>query len=159
MQFKECPVIADKVSKVVAWLANKQREDILPLVVIEELTGCHRYTDSWGTIIKKIRRRLLNERHIALLTERSVGYRLCNHGEQLYECSKRRQRRARRQLSSAILEVGALPIQELSIHDQRNRSLKLDHLATTRRTMKRQVREQHQQMRRFEATPQVAGPR
>lgn len=148
-----CEELQRSVDAVVRFAANLGRGDTLRLTSIEQLSGCERYTGRWNAIVRKVRLAVLRDRGIALRPITNVGYRLCEHDEQLRYCSRNRQRRAIRQLGRGLLEVDALPPAELTDHQQHLRALMVQQLRTERRQVRRGVRSQQAELRRTETMP------
>jgi hypothetical protein len=151
--FETKPVILDLAELLYARAGQLDRGDVLRTEEVEVVTGCVRYEDCWTTLLKKFRRLMLDRRHIALWPVPGVGYRLCTKDEQLNLITVARQRRAARQLSRSLREVGAMPNRELTLHQQRVRALKVRQMLATRRQIKAQVREQERTTRRSDTPP------
>lgn len=118
------------------------RGDLLAHEAVERTAGVARYTEHWSSVVKKVRAGLLETRGIALLAVVGSGYRLCTPAEQVVECSRRRQRRALRQVRRGIQEVGATPNAELSDHMQRVKGVVLSGLARQRKAVLAEARRQ-----------------
>jgi hypothetical protein len=118
------------------------RGDLLAHETIEAAAGVGRYTEHWTSVVKKVRAGLLETRGIALLAVVGSGYRLCTPAEQVVECSRRRQRRALRQVRRGIQEVGATPNAELSEHLQRVKGVVLSGLARQKKAVLAEARRQ-----------------
>lgn len=144
---------------IFAQTTELDRGDIIPLEMIEEASGFGRYTESWSHLIIKLKRKMLADRAIALWSVRTIGYKLCTKDEQLNMTAEKRQRKAIRQLSRSLREVGALEPGELSIHMQHVRSIRLRDMLATRRLLKRQLRQQKSEARRTQTIPSVAASR
>lgn len=159
MPFERKRVLDDLAEEVFRSASGLERGDVLPLEDIERHSGFIRYTGSWSSIVKRLKRLFLRRRRIALWPEIGIGYRLTRIEEQLHDVPRKRERRARRQVAQAAREVGALPARELSAQEAQYRMMKL-----------RQLREEENRLRRAsaltrrlteggETVPQVAAGR
>ena len=144
------------VTSILGRVAGLDRGDVIPLSLIESEAAVQRYTELWGQLIVKLKRRMLDERHICLWSIRNVGYKLCTRTEQINFTAIKRQQRAVRQLSRSVREVGAVPAAELALHLQQVRALRLRHMTAARRLLKRQLREQRNEIRKSDTIPTIA---
>lgn len=129
------------------------RGDVIPWEAIEEAAGIERYSEHWTSVIKKLKRKFLDERGIALWAVAGVGLKLTTKDEQLNLITVKRQRRAVRQMSRSLQELGALPSLELTNNQRRLQAYRLDEMHRTRRLMKRSIRHQGEEVRKTEVNP------
>lgn len=147
-------IFEDIVTNLLNKMASQDRGDVLPLETIERISKIRRYEKGWGTVIKKLKRKLLHTRGIALWPVPTVGYRLCTHEEQLCLLSVHRQKRATRQLTRSHRELAALEPAELSVYQQRVRAMKMQDAIQARRLIKRQITGQKRERPPEQSIPQ-----
>lgn len=135
-----------------------KRGELIKHEIIEATANLTRYQGSWGTIIKKLKRRMLDERKIQLFAVHGVGYKLLTPAQQLHDAPFARQRRAARQLKWSRDEVEAIPISELSPHDQQTKALKIEHLSKAKKQIDNNTREQRALLEPPERNPSMQTP-
>lgn len=121
----------DAVMKIVG-----ERGSVLTWEAIEKASGCERYGMSWGTVVKKLRKRLLDERQQATWAEVSVGLRLLTHKETVTEIPKRRQKKMFRQAGRAIREMETADPSKLNMGERRLLASQMDRLRSERQTLR-----------------------
>ena len=153
--FGENEAITTAAKAIFSFAANLGRGDVLKFDDIERISGFERYDreGKWNSLIRKIRQMVLNERDIALRPIITIGYKFCTKDEQLKWCARQRQRRAIRQLNRGVREVGALPANELSVHQQQLKAITVQNLIAERRSVKRGIRSQRNEIKRTETLP------
>lgn len=109
--------ITDAVDAVYAATRDLRRGQTLLHETIERLLGVDRHVGMYDHVVKRVRRRLQDERAIATWPEPTVGYRLCTIPEQL-ALPLVRSRRASRQIRRGIRSVEALDGADLTIHQR-----------------------------------------
>ena len=109
--------ITDAVDAVYAATRDLRRGQTLLHETIERLLGVSRHVGMYDHVVRRVRRRLQDERAIATWPEPTVGYRLCTVAEQL-ALPLHRARRASRQIRRGIRSVEALDGAELTIHQR-----------------------------------------
>lgn len=127
--------IGQMVESVWAIVSELKRGDVLSWSVMEQATGIDRQHCSWGTVKKKIRKRMMAERSIAVRAVTDLGWKLLTHSEQVRVCAKDRQRRAWRQVRRGIQEVSGASPDELTMHDRQLRLMNLERMKSERRQL------------------------
>ena len=144
MHFELNTIIDDKAALILAAADPLCRGDVIPFEAIERIADMVRDGEKWSTLVRALKRRMLRSRRIALWPVPNVGYRLCTVDEQLNMLAESRQRRAGRQLSRTLVEVGALPHGELTLHEKRIKSVRMEQVRHARKMLKRAARHQRQ---------------
>lgn len=109
--------ITDAVDAVYAATRDLRRGQTLLHETIERLLGVARHAGMYDHVVKRVRRRLQDERAIATWPEPTVGYRLCTVAEQL-ALPLHRARRASRQIRRGIRSVAVLDQADLTLHQR-----------------------------------------
>jgi len=104
------------------------RGQVCPWETIETAVGFDREHSHWTAFRDRLLRDFLQSSGIALWAVAGVGWKLLTYDEQLAERSRKRQRRAYKQIKRDIREIAALPVSELSDH-QRNAKAMLIEIA------------------------------
>lgn len=156
--FEEKGYIRRIVNELVRVTSNLERGDVITHEAIERVSGVNRYTGPWNQIVRRFRRRVLKERGIAMLPVVQVGYHFCTQQEQLTVCAENRQRRAIRQVTRGCQEVGALPLEGLTDHQQRLKKFTMDAMKAERKAMKHALKDQSLVNRKSEVNPQRPRP-
>lgn len=125
------------------WDAASQlvRGDVFSWDAICESTGMHKEMPQLKTAFIRFRKRLLNEKDIAVWPVNGVGFKLLAPTEQVRVCSEKRQRKMFRQAQKAIKEVGAIEPSLLPMHDRRLQFAQLNKLKEERRQLRRSIKE------------------
>lgn len=103
---------------------------------IEFACGCARYSGSWNTIIRKLRKRLIEERMQATWPERCVGLRLLTHAETVAVIPRKRQKRMFRQAGKAIKELETADPSQLNMTERRLLLSQMDRLVAERKQLR-----------------------
>lgn len=143
--FDEKKALSDIAKKIMDATASMKRGDIIPFAMIESVSGITRYTTGWASVVKKLKRLMLQERQIALWPVVSVGYKLCTKEEQLNKLPVARQKRATRQITRSIFETESLDTEGLSDHQKRVKALRVHQMIQSRRLIKRNIKRQSEE--------------
>lgn len=152
---EENDLIRSAVDALLHLASQYHRGQVMPYDRIEAAGGVDRKHESWNTVVKKFRRRLLKEREIALRPVVNIGYELLTHRDQVRRCSSDRQRRMFRQAQKAIAEVGSVPSDSLGDHDRRLQMAQMDRLRNERKELRRSLREV-ENVKKSETIPAIA---
>lgn len=109
--------ITEAVDAVYAATRDLRRGQVLTHETIERILGVARHVGMYDHVVRRVRRRLQDERSIATWPEPTVGYRLCTIAEQL-ALPLRRTRRASRQIARGIRSVAVLDSVDLTMHQR-----------------------------------------
>ena len=131
--------ITEAVDSVYKLTRDLNRGDVLTHQAIRSVLNVEPHTGSWGHVMRKVRKRLQDERGIATWPETTVGYRLCTASEQL-ELPERRLRRAARQARRGRMSVEALPDRSLTLHQRRIKQFMTDRARESELRIKREAR-------------------
>lgn len=131
--------ITESVDAVYKLTVDLNRGDVLTHQAIRSVLNVEPHTGSWGHVMRKVRKRLQDERGIATWPETTVGYRLCTASEQL-ELPERRLRRAARQARRGRMSVEALPDRSLTLHQRRIKQFMTDRARESELRIKREAR-------------------
>lgn len=153
-RFSPNEAISRYVDALVRACRGLDRNDILPHATVREILGVEPHCDHWQTCMRKLKRRLEDERGISLWPERGIGYKLLTKDEQVTMLPLARARRARRQLHLARRSVESLPDRGLSIHQMRLKQGQLESLRLGQRQMAAHVRRMDALFRPIEARPE-----
>lgn len=123
---KRNPRVFEAVAAVMEAAADYRRGDLIRYEAIEAAIGGRRYEGIWPQVVAKLKRQFERDRGITLICCPGTAYKLATHDEQMTVCVESRSKRARRQLVRGVGHLNALPVAELSGHQQRVRSGKLD---------------------------------
>lgn len=151
--FETSEEVTAAVDAVYALTVHMGRGQILTHAEIGRVLGLNPHEGRWGHVMRKVRRRLEEERGISTWPETTVGYRLCTPAEQL-ELPGRRLRRAMRQAKRGRKSVEALPDKSLSLHQRRLKAFMIERSRETERSLRRDVRDLTQEVK-----PTVTLPR
>jgi len=113
--FKESKALKKFVEDIIASSNNLNRGDILFYQVMTKLSGLTQECPQWGTLVKKIKGRILRDRGIVIVAEPNVGYRFLTTAEQLRDNPRNRSGRGRRQFLRGANETKAIPDSELDV--------------------------------------------
>lgn len=130
------PAIAPAVGRALKLLKGRQRGDVVLWEALEAVAGFGRADGPWTHFNRVLRRRFLKDTGILVWPVAGEGLQLVSCEDQLHRCQFARQRRARRQLTRAIVELKALPNSELSAHDRIVKHRKLEQARTARKAIK-----------------------
>lgn len=133
--------ITEAVERLWFMSLESERGSTIRWETIEVAARMERYTQSWGTVVAKWRRRLLREREIATLAEVQVGIRLLTKEQTVHEIPALRQRRMRRQASRAIRELRSVDGDGLSVRDRLMLTVQTRHLEKERLQLSRSLRD------------------
>jgi hypothetical protein len=153
-RFEADPEIAGQIEAVYALTSDLGRGQILLHSEIEAVLNTPPHTGRWGHVVRKVRKRLEEERGIATWPDRLVGYRLCSVEEQLHDLPRRRLRRALRQSKRGRLSADAIPGKSLSAAQKRSRIFVVDQTREMERALRKSIRVQTALL-----TPRTAAPR
>lgn len=151
--FERKEAVTDAVNKAYEAALSFGRGDTLAMEFLESVTGLTRYGEFWSAFIQRFSKRLFNERRIAILSERAVGYRLLTKQEQLTAYAEHRRKKAMRQTTRAIRAVETLAPGELSDHQRRIQAMQSESLRSERRQIKRGLKHQRLQGRVTQTNP------
>lgn len=138
-KFDEKPEITAAIDAV--WKIIPERGSVLRWSAIEHASGCIRYEGSWSTIVKKIRKRLRQERMQATWPETGIGLRLLTEKETVTLIPKERQKRMFRQAGRAIKEMETADPGKLNMTERRILASQLDRLRAERKSLRAAQRE------------------
>lgn len=133
-QFQADPVITAAVDAVMKIVGI--RGSILKWEEIEDASGCQRYTGSWTTIVRNVRKRLRVERMQATWPETSVGLRLLTHQETAVEIPQKRQRKMFRQAGRALQEMETADPSKLNMTERRLLASQIERLKAERKSLR-----------------------
>lgn len=135
--------LQEVANAILAHADTLSRGDTLLYADMERLSGLRRYiSPQWSALVRKVKRALLRDRKIALLPIRSVGYRFCLPEEQVNVIADMRLKKSSRQLTRTISEVGAVPASELTVHQQRTQTFRVDSTKQVRSALRRASKDQ-----------------
>lgn len=152
--FKKSEELRRAVDAVVEFAKKIERSGTLLTKDIERVGDCQAYHGRWNAMIRKVRNRILRERGIALRPIINLGYRFCEHEEQVRYCARMRQKRAIRQINRGSREVSAVDSSALSLHYQRLRALSMNSMQEEARTIRKGMRLSEDHNRPTETIPQ-----
>jgi len=130
-----------EVDAVLEAVAVFPKGTTVPWSVIEHAMGRHREDVGGWTIIRRVRRRLMLNRHIACLPDPTVGLRLLSDMEAATEIPDMRQRKARRQISRGLRETDAIDTSQLTKHASIALAMSRKHMKAERLALSRAKRE------------------
>lgn len=133
-QFEPDSAITAAVDAVMKIVGN--RGSVLRWEQIEEAANCERYTGSWQSIVRKVRRRLRTERMQATWPENGVGLRLLTHKETAIEIPRLRQKKMFRQSTRQLQEMKTVDVSKLSMGERKLLASQLDRLISERRSLR-----------------------
>lgn len=126
------------ITKSVELLMNThiQRGSVFHWGEIEKTIKLTKYTGSWGTIISKYRKRLLQERCQVTWAEVGVGIRFLTHSESLTTPSDKRQMKMFRQAGKAIQEIASVGQSNISLAERRLQASQIERLVAERKALR-----------------------
>lgn len=139
--FEESAVITEGVERLFALADSHERGQFIAWDKIEAAAGFSRNDVQCRYIVSKFFKRYLRERGIAFRPEPGVGYRMLTESEQVRVCGRDRNRKAFRQLGTAIKEIEGGDVEKLSMADRRLRFYLGDKMRKDRTELGRSVRE------------------
>lgn len=141
--FEENEVLTKQVEKLYDECKPLNRGDMISHETIEAATGVTRIDAQWNTIIEKWRRKMIQLRSVAIMSERKFGYKLCTIHEQINEFQFVQLRRAISSERKAIVALECLPLEDLTEHERIMQAVRMQHgrrnLAVLTNSMKEQV--------------------
>lgn len=130
----------DLVDRVYSLFTPHKRGETVGHDTIRAVMGCDPHTAHWGTVMKRVRRRLETERNISTTVPRDVGYHLCTVEEQI-RLAPYRLRRAGRQILRGERSLKALEdVAGLTINQRHRQSISLANLSKHRRDLYAEAR-------------------
>lgn len=138
--FESKPEITDSVDAVYAATRDLRRGQVLTHETVERILGARRHVGPYDHVVRRVRRRLQDERSIATWPEPTVGYRLCTIAEQL-TLPLRRARRASRQIARGIRSVAVLDDVDLTTHQRVLQARTLEAAATSASHVRASIRQ------------------
>lgn len=130
-----------EVESVWESIAAYHKGTTVPWDTIEVAMGRHRDQLGGWTIVRRIRRRLLRDRHIASLPDPTVGLRLLTDMEAATEIPTLRQKKARRQINRGLRETEAVDASQLTKHAAVSLAMARRHMKAERLAISRARRE------------------
>lgn len=130
------------------------RGDVLTFEVLDEVIGGERHRHPWALVIKKLKRRLLEERGITLKNAQMVGYYLAPVDEQIAQGADRTREAARR-IGWGIKHVDATPDEELTLPSRQRKIGVVHGLTGLLKTVKQQERVQKYLARVKDVNPRL----
>lgn len=113
----------------------------VPWSLVESAMGRHRDDLGGWTIVRRVRRRLLRDRHITSLADPTVGIRLLTDMQAASEIPKLRQKKAKRQISRGLRETDAVDTAQLTRHAAVSLAIARRHMKAERLAISRSTRE------------------
>lgn len=142
--FEQNPQIREWVEIILQYASYLNRGDILEYIAIEEATeGLNRSMPQWGTVVRKLKKRMLRDRGIDIVAVVNVGFRLRDPQDQLTNGTSSRQERARRNLRSGREVAEHLPDNELTHHQKRLKMMIADQIEEDERRLSEHLKSQH----------------
>jgi len=132
--FEADPTITAAVEAVMKSVG--ERGSVLQWSTIEAASGCEYGTDSWWTIVNKVRKRLRDEYMQATWPERTVGLRLLTHSETATLIPRMRQRKMFRQAGRALKEMQTADPAKLNMTERRLLASQMDRLTAERKSLR-----------------------
>lgn len=139
--FESKEEIKSTVDKLFDAVAHLGRGDVLQWSDIERETRLPKDSGALQYVVRKLRKRVLKERGIAMRPIVNVGLKLLSHQEQVRVCAEDRHRRMFRQSSAATRELAAIDGSDLGLVDRRLRMAQLERLKYERQAMRRAIKE------------------
>jgi hypothetical protein len=152
--FPKKPSLQKLMDNLFGYATSLKRGDVMEHDIIITILGVDPHEDYWDYCVGKVRKRLELERGISTWPENGVGYRLCSEDEQL-DIPGRRQLRARRQIRRGLASVEALPIENLTTHQQLGRAMQIDKMKRMDRTITSEMRTNSVLLAPRECNPRV----
>lgn len=140
--FEAKDIYHDMLAALMVLVDPLNRGDVVAHESIEAAAGIKRYSERWGALIKKWRRRMSRERGISLVSVIDVGYKLATKEEQINVVPVKLQKQALRRNRRAINELACTPEGELSVHQRRVKHYRLEAMQTSNRLQRRSLRDQ-----------------
>lgn len=138
--FESNEQIGGWVEAIYAICRDLNRGDVLTHAMVKGILDCEPHTGPWGHVVRKVRRRLQDERGIATWPEREVGYKLCTASEQL-ALPAERLRRGIRQVRRGRRSVEALPTRGLTMHQRMSQAFAAERSRDAERAMRAELRQ------------------
>lgn len=101
------------------------RGDLVTYRVITETIKIGRNEQGWATVVNSVRKRVLNERGIAMRPEPGVGLRLLTNTQQVVVCGEDRTKRIRTQARNGFNEIQRAESKNLSDHERKLQAFSL----------------------------------
>lgn len=136
MTFEKSEEVEKAVEKLMAAVADMDRGDVIKWRTIEKITGASKGVGIWQSIKRHLQRRLLKERGIAVWCLKTGGWKLLDKSEQIIIPGEKRRKRAFRQTSKAVKEIGAVAVSKLSVNESKLRALHLSRFKEDRRSLR-----------------------
>lgn len=158
MNFREKKEITDAVEALMAATEDLDRGDTLTHERIEVVTGLRPKERPLPTILVRYRRRMLDEREIALWPDYGIGFTLVTKNEQLTMIPQKRITRAARQTRKAKKVIEAISTSGLSLHQQRMRAFQMDVVTSAEHELRSRRARQSSYLRKTESHPRPGRP-
>lgn len=154
MIFEQSEAVQDLIDAVHQATHKYDRGDVIPHDEIRSILDVGPHEGSWDHVMKMVRRRVLQERRISIWPVHGVGYRFQTTEQQLQEPAIRAIR-AKRQFRRARASVSALPVAELSLHQQHARSMMMERMEQAEKDAAHQGRIMTAMTRKQDGLPRV----
>lgn len=150
--FKESKSLKGFIDAIAAAASGLNRGDILLYSVMTKNSGLSQGDDKWGSLVTKVKKRILKDRGIVLVAEHNVGYRFLTVEEQLRDNAKNRGMRGQRQFWRGSKETKAVPDSELTV---KQREIKIANSGVLGRARREGLRAAHfvEKATRYESIP------
>lgn len=135
--FKANPQLATGIKQLLERMATMKRGDLLPHVLIADLSGIPYESERWGTFCAKLRRKVTKELKFVLVPVPTVGYRIAGLNDQINDAYGRG-KRASRQLFRGQKEISAAPDDDCSDYQRKIKTARLQ-LSKAGRSMLRKA--------------------
>lgn len=147
--------IREAVNRLFRICEPMNRGDTLTHEQVQGVLKVPPHEGSWEWVIRKLRRKMEDERGISLVADITVGYRLATTAEQL-QLGPARTRQAYRRLRAGYRSVDCLPEDELTLHQRRVKVAMTQKLVALEASIRHEARLQAFLMRPRETMPRIA---
>jgi hypothetical protein len=146
--------IAAMVDQLYALFGTRDRGDVVLHEEIEAIVGCDRHTGPYQHCLELLGRQLRSNRRIAIGLDFMVGYRLLTKNEQLTQATRRRYRKAIRQIRKGYRDVACLQGDDsLSTYQQMLLGHRMDQCKRAEKEIRKQMQDHERPPRRSQVNP------
>lgn len=155
MSFERNENLTELVNELYEAIAPLRRGDTIGHDRIAAILGVAPHEGHWQDCLGKVKRRLEDDRGITLWSEHEVGYRLLTVQEQLTIASRKRLRRAKRQIRLGLGHVTAVSDVGLTPHQRRLKAAQIELMKASKLEVEAQYRRQSTLMKPTRTNPRL----
>lgn len=123
--FTEVELIRTAIGSAMSLLRQAKRGQLVLWAVIEHESMISRESQHWPQFWRRLQRDFRRETGIVMWAKRGTGVKLLTIDEQITWRSRKRHRKAARQLFKDIVELEAMPVEQLTERQQHERSMRV----------------------------------